>query len=100
MASFIAFAPSFVFVLVGAPHFERLRSSTRVQAFLTGAGGAAIGAIAGAAIPLGLALGHLWQVGILALAAAWLLGLRRGIVLGLLAAGVLGVVAVMAGAPP
>jgi chromate transporter len=100
IASFIAFAPSFVFVLVGAPHFERLRASVGVQAFLTGAGGAAIGAIAGAAIPLGLALVHLWQLGILALAATWLLGLRRGIVFGLLAAGVLGVVAVMAGAPP
>jgi chromate transporter len=100
IASFIAFAPSFFFVMVGAPHFERLRSSVRVQAFLTGAGGAAIGAIAGAAIPLGLALAHVWQLGILVLAAAWLLGLRRGIVFCLLAAGVLGVVAVMAGAPP
>jgi chromate transporter len=100
IASSIAFAPSFFFVLVGAPHFERLRSSVRVQAFLTGAGGAAIGAIAGAAIPLGLALAHVWQVGILVLAAVWLLGLRRGIVFSLLAAGVLGVVAVMAGAPP
>jgi chromate transporter len=100
MASFIAFAPSFFFVMVGAPHFERLRSSVRVQAFLTGAGGAAIGAIAGAAVPLGLALAHVWQLGILILAVVWLLGLRRGIVFSLLAAGLIGVAAVMAGAPP
>jgi chromate transporter len=96
VASLVAFAPSFLFVIVGAPHFDRLRASAHVQAFLTGAGASAIGAIAGASIPLGLALAHLWQLGVLALAAAWLLGLRRGVV----PAGVLGVVAVMAGAPP
>jgi chromate transporter len=100
VASLVAFAPSFLFVIVGAPHFDRLRASAHVQAFLTGAGASAIGAIAGASIPLGLALAHLWQLGVLALAAAWLLGLRRGVVPALIAAGVLGVVAVMAGAPP
>ena len=36
---------------------------------------------------------------ILALAAIWLLGLRRGVVVSLVACGVLGVIAVMAGAP-
>ena len=96
----MAFAPSFAFVMVGAPHFGRLRSSVRVQAFLTGAGAATVGAIAGAAVPLGIALVHLWQLGVLGLAAVWLLGLRRGVVTALVAAGVLGVVAVMAGAPP
>ena len=100
VAALVAFAPSFVFVIVGAPHFERLRSSVRVQAFLTGAGASAIGAIAGASIPLALALAHLWQLGVLGLAAVWLLGLRRGVVPALVAAGVLGVVAVMSGAPP
>jgi chromate transporter len=100
LAALVAFTPSFVFVIVGAPHFDRLRSSARVQAFLTGAGAAAIGAIAGAAIPLALALAHLWQLGVLGLAAVWLLGLRRGVVTALVAAGVLGVVAVMSGAPP
>jgi chromate transporter len=70
-----------------------------VQAFLTGAGAAVIGAIAGSAIPLGRELAHLWQLGILGLAAVWLLGLRRSVVPALLAAGVLGVVAVLAGAP-
>jgi chromate transporter len=70
-----------------------------VQAFLTGAGPAAIGAIAGSAIPLGLALGQLWQLGVLAVAAAWLLGLRRGAVSALVGSGVLGAVAALAGAP-
>ena len=80
LASAVAFTPSFVFVLAGGRYFDRLRANGRVQAFLTGAGPAAIGAIAGAAIPLGLALGHLWQAGLLALAALWLIGLRRGVV--------------------
>jgi chromate transporter len=70
-----------------------------VQAFLTGAGPAAIGAIAGAAIPLALALAHLWQVGVLALAAAWLLGLRRGVVSAIAGAAGLGMLAFAAGAP-
>lgn len=99
LASFVAFAPSFAFVLIGAPHFERLRANTRVQQFLTGAGTAAIGAIAGSAIVLGLELEHLWQLGVLALAAAWLLGLRRGVVSALLVAAGLGVVAGWTGAP-
>jgi chromate transporter len=100
LAALVAFAPSFFFVIVGAPHFDRLRASVGVQAFLTGAGASAIGAIAGASIPLALALAHLWQLGVLGLAAVWLLGLRRSVVPALIAAGVLGVVAVMAGAPP
>jgi chromate transporter len=99
LAALIAFAPSFVFILGGAAHFGRLRADARMQAFLTGAGAAVIGAIAGSAIPLGQELAHLWQLGILALAAVWLLGLRRSVVAGLLVAGVAGVVAVMAGAP-
>jgi chromate transporter len=99
LAALIAFAPSFCFIIAGASHFDRLRADTRIQAFLTGAGAAVIGAIAGSAIPLGRELAHLWQFGLLGLAAAWLLGLRRGLVPALLAAGVVGVVAVMAGAP-
>jgi chromate transporter len=100
LAALVAFTPSFVFVILGAPHFDQLRSSLRVQAFLTGAGASAIGAIAGASVPLALALAHLWQLGVLGLAAVWLLGLRRGVVPALIAAGILGVVAVMSGAPP
>ncbi len=99
LASVCAFAPSFVFVLAGGPRFDALRANQRVQAFLTGAGAAAIGAIAGSAIPLANALAHVWQAGVLAAAAVWLVALRRGVVLGLAGAGVLGVVAVLAGAP-
>lgn len=99
LAALCAFSPSFTFVLVGGPHFDRLRANRAVQAFLTGAGPAAIGAIAGSAVPLGLALAHLWQVGPLALAAIWLLALRRGVVIALLGSGALGVGAVFAGAP-
>jgi chromate transporter len=99
LAVLVAFAPSFLFVLAGGSRFDQLRRSDRVQAFLTGAGPAAIGAIAGAAIPLGLALSHLWQLAVLGLAAAWLAGLRRGVVTALLGAAVLGVIAVLAGAP-
>ncbi len=100
LAAAIAFTPSFLFVMGGAPHFDRLRSSERMQAFFTGAGAAAIGGIAGASIPLGLELEHLWQVGVLGLAGLWLLALRKSTVAALVGAGVLGVVAVMAGASP
>ena len=99
LASFVAFAPSFVFVLVGAPHFARLQQSARIQAFLTGAGACAIGAIAGVCIPLGLALAHLWQVAPALLAAGWLLALRKSVVIALIGCGAIGVVAVLAGAP-
>jgi chromate transporter len=99
LAATIAFAPSFLFVLVGGPHFERFRRNVTAQAFLAGAGPAAIGAIAGASVPLALALGHLWQVGVLALASTWLLVWRRPAVPAIVGAGVAGVVAVLAGAP-
>jgi chromate transporter len=69
----IAFAPSFFFVLAGGRHFEAFRRSTAAQAFLAGAGPAAIGAIGGAAITLGLGLTQLWQVGVLVAAGLWLL---------------------------
>jgi chromate transporter len=99
LAALLAFTPSFLFVVAGAPHFQRLRSSQVVQAFLDGAGPAAIGAIAGSAIVLGLALGHLWQLVVLAAAGVWLLALRRGVVSTLLGAGVLGVAAALLGLP-
>ncbi len=99
LAVAVAFAPSFAFVLGGGRYFDRLRTNQRVQAFLTGAGPASIGAIAGAALPLGLALAHPWQLGVLALAAAWLLILRRGVVGAILGGTALGVIAFLAGAP-
>jgi chromate transporter len=99
LAAAVAFAPSFVFVLAGARHFDRLRTDARIQAFFVGAGASVIGAIAGSAIPLGRELAHLWQVGVLAAAATWLLVLRRGVVSGLIGAAVIGLVAVLAGVP-
>ena len=99
LAAFVAFAPSFLFIIAGGSHFDRLRADARIQAFLTGTGAAVIGAIAGSAIPLGRELAHVWQLAILGLAAIWLLGLRRGVVPALVACGLVGVIAVMAGAP-
>jgi chromate transporter len=99
LATLVAFAPSFVFVIAGGPHFGKLRASRRVQSFLTGAGPAAIGAIAGAAIPLSAELSHLWQAGVGVAAAAWLLALRKGVVSALLGAAAIGVIAALAGAP-
>jgi chromate transporter len=99
MASAIAFAPSFAFVLGGGRYFDRLRRNGGVQAFLTGAGPAAIGAIAGAAIPLGLSLTHVWQIGVLAVAAIWLLAARRGVVTAIVGGALLGVITFLAGGP-
>jgi chromate transporter len=97
LAAFLAFTPSLLFVVFGAPQFDRLRASATVQSFLDGAGPAAIGAIAGSAVPLGLTLHHPWQAIVLVLAAAWLVLLRRGVVTALLGAGVLGVTAALTG---
>jgi chromate transporter len=72
-ATALAFAPSFAFVMVGAPYFERLRGSTHARAFLDGAGPAAAGAILGAAVPLLDSFEHAWQWVVLALAGVALL---------------------------
>ena len=58
--------PRSLFIVVGARHFGALRTNRVAQSFLGGAGPAAIGAIAGASIPLALAIAHVWQVVILA----------------------------------
>jgi len=97
LAALVAFAPSFFFVLAGGPRFDQIRANAAVQSFLTGAGPAVIGAIAGSAIPLGLSLQHLWQVPVLAGAMLWLFVLRRGVVSGLLLAGAVGVALALAG---
>ncbi len=99
LASLVAFAPSFSFVLLGAERFDRLRADERARAFLDGSGPAAIGAILGSAIPLSLALSDAWQLIVLAAAAIALLALRRGVVATLLAAGVIGVILAIQGAP-
>ena len=99
LAALIAFAPSFAFVLFGGRHFDQIRANTTVESFLTGAGPAVIGAIAGSAIPLGLAFGHLWQVPVLAGALVWLFVARRGVVSTLLVAGAVGVIVALSWAP-
>jgi chromate transporter len=95
----VAFAPSFSFILFGAARFERLLVNERVVTFLAGAAPAAAGAIIGASIPLAAALSEAWQYVVLAAAAVALLVLRRSVVLTLLAAGTIGAVAGLLGAP-
>ncbi len=99
LAAGMAFAPSFVLVLGGARRFDRIRSDRRARAFLDGAGPAAIGAIFGSAIPLAAGLEAGWQYAVLAAAALLLFMARWGVVGTLVAAGVVGSVAVIAGAP-
>ena len=70
-----------------------------IQSFLTGAGPAVIGAIAGSAIPLGLAFQHLWQIPVLAGALLWLFAARRGVVSGLLIAAGTGLLIALSGIP-
>ncbi len=96
-AAIIAFAPSFAMVLAGGPHFDRFRRSAAAQAFLGGAGPAAIGAIGGAAVTLGLGLTQYWQAAVLAAAACWLLLLRRGVVSAILGAAGIGIIVALAG---
>jgi chromate transporter len=104
LAALVAFSPSFVFVLGGARYFSVLRTSRVAQAFLDGAGPAAIGAILGSAVLLAGALREPWQFAVLAAAAVLLLGpplrvLRRGVVFTLLAAAGAGLLVALAGGP-
>jgi chromate transporter len=99
LAAFVAFTPSFAFVLLGAPRFDGLRHDPRARAFLNGAGPAAIGAIIGVAIPLTLAVTEAWQYAILAAAVIALFPLRRSVVVTLVGAGLVGAIAALIGAP-
>ncbi len=96
LAAAVAFAPSFVFVLGGAPHFGRIRANRLARSFLDGAGPAAIGAILGSAITLTRALTWPWQYAVLAAALVVLLALRRGVVVTLLSAGAIGIIIALA----
>ena len=98
-ASLVAFSPSFAFILFGASRFDRIRDNRHAQGFLAGAGPAAIGAILGSAIPLARALTQPWQYAVLAAALILLLALRRGVVLTLVSAGVVGTLIAVAGGP-
>ena len=100
LAAFVAFAPSFGFILIGADRFDRLTANPVAREEAAGAGPAAIGAILGSAVPLALALAAAWQYAILAAALAALFALRRGVVATLLAAGALGAGLALAGVAP
>ncbi len=97
LASAVAFAPSFAIIFLGAHRFGRIRADERARAFLDGAGPAAIGAILGSAVPLTRALTESWQYAVLAGAALLLIPLRRGVVMTLLAAGLIGAVIALGG---
>jgi chromate transporter len=97
LAAIVAFSPSFTFVLLGAGHFDQLRTHATARAFLVGAGPAAIGAILGSAITLARALTEPWQYTVLAAAAVVPLVLRRGVVLTLLTAATAGIILISAG---
>lgn len=99
LAALIAYTPSFAFIALGASRFERLLEHRRVRAFLAGAAPAAAGAIIGAAISLTEAIAQSWQYLLLAAAAVALLGLRRGVVQTLLAAGAIGAAVALLGGP-
>jgi chromate transporter len=96
LASAVAFAPSFAFVMLGGRHFGQIRGNQRVRAFLDGAGPAAIGAIFGSVIMLTRTLSHPWQYLVLAGALVLLFPLRRGVVLTLLAGAAAGVAVALA----
>ncbi|HUY06463.1 MAG TPA: chromate efflux transporter [Acidimicrobiales bacterium] len=94
-AAFMAFTPSFLFILFGGPRFDQIRANVTVESFLTGAGPAVVGAIGGSAMPLGLSFQHLWQIPVLVGAVFWMFVARRGVVSALLIAGAVGVVIVL-----
>ena len=97
LAALVAFGPSFLMVMLAGPRFEKIRSSERAASFLAGAGPCVLGAIAGSAIPLALSFSRGWQVAVLALGLLWLFVLRRGVALGLVLAGLVGIIIVAAG---
>ncbi len=98
-AALVAFAPSFLFVILGGRRFHQIRANRAVQAFLTGAGPAVIGAIAGSSVSLGLTFEHLWQIPVLGGALLWLFAAHRSVVSGLLVAGGVGIAVALGGVP-
>ena len=99
LAAALAFAPSFLIVMLGGEHFTRLTTSVHARAFLDGAGPAAIGAIFGALVTLVSGVQEGWQWVVAALAALLLFSGRVGIVVTLVAAATVGAVAAASGAP-
>jgi chromate transporter len=98
LAAAIAFAPSFLVIVLGGDRFERLRSNAGARAFLDGAGPAAVGAILGAAVPLAQGIAEWWQAAVLA-AAAVLLALGRSPLWPLAGGAATGLLIAVAGGP-
>jgi chromate transporter len=90
LATVVAFAPSFCFILLGARHFDRLRLNSSVAAFLAGAGPSVIGAIGASALALALLMTHLWQGPVLAAALVWMFALKRSSPVMLIGAALIG----------
>ncbi len=99
LASVMAFAPSFVFVLCGFRGFHALRGNASARAFLDGAGPAAIGAIFGAFVPLAGGVDLAWQWAIAAIAGVLLFAVRLSVVATILMAAAAGALIALAGAP-
>lgn len=98
LVAVVAFAPSFLIVLLGGERFDRVRGGRSARAFLDGAGPAAVGAIFGAAVPLLAGVDERWQLGVLAGAAILLFAVRVGTVPVLLLAAAVGALAASLGA--
>jgi chromate transporter len=98
LAAAVAFAPSFLAIVLGGDRFGRLRENRSARAFLDGAGPAAVGAILGAAVPLAMGLEKWWQLAVLC-GAALLLVLGRSPLWPLGGGALAGLTVALAGGP-
>jgi chromate transporter len=96
MAAAIAFAPSVLFVGLGARHLGALRERPGPRTFLAGAGPAATGAIAAASVILALGCTRAWQWPLLAAGLVVVVLWRRAPTVALLAGGAVGLVLALA----
>lgn len=90
----VAFVPSFVMIVFGARHFERLRKNVTVRSFLDGAGPSAIGAILGVSVPLSASMSETWQILLAMLSIILVMFVRQSplrVMLGMALLGVVGV---------
>src|SRR5258708_32027785 len=76
LAALAVFAPPYVIVVIGAPHYHRFAQNRQVKAFVQGVTAAAVGAIAGAAFILARRSIVDWPTAGIAVATFWLLGAR------------------------
>jgi chromate transporter len=90
VAAAVAFAPSLVFVGVGARRFSAVRSRPAWRAFFDGAAPAAAGAIAASALVLARGCPHHWQWPLIAVGVSLVVLLRRSTTWTLVAGGLVG----------